>query len=130
MASIKFTLSEQPASITLKAKLAWLSLQRERKVFIRTENKHWLMVNADADLNSATAFSNETDLIHWLEDLTQERMNQDKIAFLQQFCSAVPELITEQVATEMETVINTAETGTATANDNGTAAENAVAGDK
>ena len=73
--------------------------------------------NADADLNSATAFSNETDLIHWLENLTQERMDQDKIAFLQQFCPAVPELITEQVATEMEMVINTAVTGTAT-NDN------------
>ena len=106
MANIKFTISDKPASITLKAKLAWLHLLQERKVFIRTKNGHWFVVNADADVNSGIAYSNDDDLIRWLESVTQDLMNKDKIGFLQQFCPAVPELINEAVAAEMEKEIN------------------------
>lgn len=106
MASIKFTISNKPVSITLKAKLAWIHLLRERKVFIRTKNGHWLVADADTDVNNGTAYSNDNDFICWLESVTQELMDKDKVVFLQEFCPDVPELITDAVATVMENEIN------------------------
>lgn len=101
---VKFTVSQPPEALSLKAKLAWLSLTRTGKQFVKTDDGHWLFF--DNDLNKATIFCNDSNLVQCLEEITERHMAENKIGFLQQFCTAVPELINDAVADEMETVIN------------------------
>ena len=88
----------------MKAKLAWLSLTRTGKQFVKTDDGHWLFF--DNDLNKATVFCSDGKLVQCLEEITERHMAEGKKAFLQQFCPTVPELINDAVADEMETVIN------------------------
>ena len=97
---VKFTVAQQPETIPLKAKLAWLSLTRTENQFVHTDDGHWLFFNSD--LNKSVIFCNDEKLIEWLEEITSQNMAENKIGFLQQFCPSVPELINEAVAAEME----------------------------
>ena len=40
---VKFTVSQPPEALSLKAKLAWLSLTRTGKQFVKTDDGHWLI---------------------------------------------------------------------------------------
>ena len=102
---VKFTVSQPPADLSLKAKLAWIHLTtREGKQFVRTEDGHWLFF--EGDINKAKIFCNDTGLAQWLEEVTNSFMAGDgKLKFLQGFCPAVPELIDDNVATQIATIL-------------------------
>ena len=102
---VKFTVSQSPEALSLKTKLAWLSLTRTGNQFVHTDDGYWLFFNND--LNKSMIFCNDEKLIEWLEGITNRSMVENKIRFLQQFCPSVPELINDAVAAEMEKILIT-----------------------
>lgn len=101
------TMATMPEGMSLKARLAWEYFFNGGWAVVRTESGEFICCDEALDLTTATIFPDEDALIFWLEAVTTEHLEDDRIGFLSQFVS-IPELMNECVAREMEKLINEA----------------------
>lgn len=100
------TVAAMPDGMSLKARLSWHYFFNGGWAVVKAGDCY-ICTDEGMDLTTATVFPDEDALVEWLEAVTTEHMEDDRIGFLQTFTS-IPELITDTVAREMEKLINEA----------------------
>ena len=101
------TIASMPKGMSFKARLAWKFFFDGGWAIVRVENGEYVVTDEGMDLTTATVFPDEDALISWLDTVTTEHLEGNRIGFLSLFCS-IPELITDTVAREIEKVVNEA----------------------
>ena len=103
---VEGTLAEQPVALSIKAQLGWdYYFSQEGWVCFYLTDGTWLVCNEDHDLDSAETFTNDESFIDFLEEIVDNRLEEDEaVEFFSQFV-AVPELVSEEVASTMKKVI-------------------------
>lgn len=97
-----FTATQQslPATISLKAKLAWHYFYRGYDL-IRTKNGCFLITRNNRNLDEAIAFATEAEFISHLERETDRALQTDSVKFFKSFVM-FSELVTQNVAVALE----------------------------
>ena len=100
-------MADRPKNMSLKAQLGWKYFF-EGGWAVTTAGDIWIFTDEGCDLQYAQVFPDEESFVVWLETVTDDHLECDRLDFLRSFVS-VPELVNERVAEQMERVINPTE---------------------
>ena len=99
------TCAEKPSDLSIKAQLGWeYYFEKQECACVHLSDDTWIVCDSDYDLNRATIFVNNDIFTCWLEDVVNEKLEDDAVKFLSQFV-VVPELVNEKIAKEMQEII-------------------------
>ena len=104
--------ASQPDGMSLKAQLAWSYFFENGWAVTRTEDGVYIVTDEACDLSTAGIYPDEEALIAWLEEATEENLNDDPEDYLRTFVSIRGLLSTDVVAAMIELVCGSAAAST------------------